>query len=294
MKNFIKKFFSTKKTREEINSAVNGFKALSIKQKMLFTMATIIPMGLCFWGLALVENTPWVNLFAVGAALVGIISIKILAKDETPAIKLLTNSLFTAIVSFAATTIWCVSTDGALDRGHDSALANMAMGYLFIVLGELIIAGFLDYSNKSKLAKVIFVLGITFFGLLGSCIIYEGIDDLFVIPAWIDTTVYVLSHISVMILLVVLVLLTVRLATLKLENNKISGYRWGKRFATMSIAFTAIGAGGAYLSDLFNWSYKYNMSLGTICGTIVFVGIILTAVSGMVGSVQDSRRSRNA
>lgn len=286
MKNSMNFVFNTKKTSEFIKSAKDGFKALSIQQKIMFVASTLIPLGLCVWGLCITQGSAWRHVFAAAFAIISILSVKILAeKDYDTTLPVVKNALFSSAITFLASAIWLLITNGNMTAGHASAMANFSMGYMFLVIVVVGFIGSKDSCSKNIFSKIVFLGSIILFASLGLGFLYEGLKEMFVMPSWLDIVCDVLGHVCIIIFLLTLISTSVMIA--KIDCN-ISGYKWCKRFGSLAFATVFIGAGSGYVFDLFNWSY--NSQFGTTMGTICLVAIALCAISGIIGCLQERRK----
>jgi hypothetical protein len=286
MKGLMNVVFNTKKTSEFIKSAKDGFKALSVKQKVLFVASTLIPLGLCVWGFCLTDGTAWQHLFAAAFAVSSILSVKILAeKDYDTTLPVVKNALFSSAITFLASAIWLLTTNGVIKNGSAGALANFSMGYMLLVIVVVGFIGSKDSCSKNIFSKIVFWGAIISFSALGLGFLYEGLKEMFVMPSWLDSVCDVLGHVCIIILLLTLISTSVMIA--KIDCN-ISGYKWCKRFGSLAFATVFIGAGSGYVFDLFNWSY--NSQFGTTMGTVCLVAIALCSISGIIGCLQERRK----
>lgn len=287
MKGLMNVVFNTKKTSEFIKSAKDGFKALSIQQKIMFVASTLIPLGLCVWGLCITQGSAWRHVFAAAFAVISILSVKILAeKDYDTKLPVVKNALFSSAITFLTSAIWLLITNGNMTAGHAGALANFSMGYMLLVIVAIGFIGSKDSCSKNIFSKIVFWGAIISFSALGLGFLYEGLKEMFVMPSWLDSVCDVLGHVCIIILLLTLISTSVMIAKIKLENN-IFGYKWCKRFGSLAFATVFIGAGSGYVFDLFNWSY--NSQFGTTVGTVCLVAILLCAISGIIGCLQERR-----
>lgn len=278
--------FSMKSISELLKNVKIGWKMLSLKEKALWFASTIIPLALAIWGLTMSTGI-MEHVFAASVALITVLSVKFIAdRDCCTHLTVAKTALFNSITTFFASVFWCISTNAMLTSDAGSALCNFCMGYLFCVLSCLAYAGLKESTHKTKLAKTVLGLVITFFASIGAAILYEGVDDLINVPTWIDEGFYAISHLSLWVLLLAMCLTSVLIASIKIENN-ITAYKWCKRFGSASFAFITLVAGSAYVYDLFNWSY--NVNFGITVGLAASVSMLLCMISGIIGSTSERR-----
>ena len=278
--------FSMKSISELLKNVKIGWKMLSLKEKALWFASTIIPLALAIWGLTMSTGI-MEHVFAASVALITVLSVKFIAdRDCYRLLTVAKTALFNSITTFFASSFWCISTNAMLTSDAGSALCNFCMGYLFCVLGCLAYAGLKESTHKTKLAKTVLGLVITFFASIGAAILYEGVDDLITVPTWIDEGFYAISQFSLWVLLLAMCLTSVLIASIKIENN-ITAYKWCKRFGSASFAFITLATGSAYVYDLFNWSY--NVNFGITVGLAASVSMLLCMISGIIGSTSERR-----
>ena len=271
------------------NNLKNGFRMLTLKEKAVWLISIIIPLGFTAWGVAVTKGF-WEHVFAASFVFITVLSAKILTKNGSDTrFTLVETGLYNSLISCIVILIWSLNCNILLNSSVNSALCNFSMGYIFSVIGCIAYAGLKEDSTYSKLGKVVFGLVITFLASFSIAIMYEGVDDLVNVPVWIDEAFYLLSHAGLVALITAIGLISVLISNIELENN-IAAFRWCKRFGATTFALLTVNAASAYVCDLFNWGYNANIGIALGIGT--FASFALCGLSSIIGHATVRRYSK--
>ena len=266
---------------ENVNEAQKCFKSLTVIQKVLFLLTTLIPFGFCVWALTLIGNAPWSTCFIWAAVLSMCCTFKVLNDQHSDGrITVARNALLGSLVTFIAISLWCGYTLAPIADASACALCNLGFAYPLVVLGTLGIVGW-QICDRKKSTTVLFLLGGIFFLSNGFAFFYSGIANLIVLPEWLCTAFHIATrNISKLTIISGLIFVTIKIAKISTTNKGFAVCKW---CGSVSLGLISIVATYEYLCVMFNLPYNINISGGImllmfctmfLCGISAFIGII--------------------